>query len=205
MNAEGDVLQQREATVQPGFGGAPSAPPRWAPLFWGWLALLIAVAGGWWVWSSRLPDATVAQLRMPAPAVGHPAPDFTTTLLDGSPLTLSGLQGTPVVLNFWATWCGPCRAEMPALQQAAQRYAGNVTILGVNEAEDVATITPFVQELGISFPIALDAKQTIGADLYAVSGLPTTFFIDGSGEIRRVWMGEMNSVTLEEGIAQILR
>ena len=86
-----------------------------------------------------------------------------------------------------------------------RRYAGRVTFVGVSEGEDAATIAPFVDEFGISFPIALDEEQGIGADLYEVSGLPTTFFVDGSGVIRRVWMGEMNSVTLEEGIAEILR
>lgn len=187
-------------------GSAPRRPAaRWEPLLWGALALLIAAGGGWWVWANRLPDATVNQLRQPAPAVGHPAPAFATTLLDGSQVALADLAGTPVVLNFWATWCGPCRNEMPALERAAQRYAGHVTLIGVNEAEDAATIAPFVDEFGISFPIALDTEQKIGADLYEVSGLPTTFFIDGSGIIRKVWMGEMNSVTLEEGIAEILR
>jgi thiol-disulfide isomerase/thioredoxin len=172
---------------------------------WWAAALLLLAAGGWWVWASRMPEESLSALRTPAPAVGHPAPGFNSTLLSGEPISLAGLQGTPVVLNFWATWCGPCRAEMPALERAAQRYDGRAVILGVNQAEDPAVIQEFVEEYGITFPIVLDGDQAIGYDAYAVSGLPTTYFIDGDGVIRRLWMGEMNSITLEEGIAEILQ
>src|SRR5690606_18069835 len=87
------------------------------------LAVLL-VAGPLWLWVNRAPvDAQVGALP-PGPAVGRPAPDFTLTTLEGETLALSELRGTPVVLNFWATWCGPCQREMPALQAAAQRCEG---------------------------------------------------------------------------------
>lgn len=178
---------------------------RRSGILWLILALVVLFAGGAWVWSARIPADTLAALRAPAPAVEHPAPDFTATLLNGESFSLGAMQGTPVVLNYWATWCGPCRAEMPALQNASENYAGRVKFVGVNQGEVATTINPFVEQMGITFPIALDKEQAIGADLYNVKGMPTTFFIDAGGTIRRVWMGEMNAITLEEGIAQILK
>ena len=181
-------------------------PPvaRRASPFWLLLALVILVAGGAWVWANRVPADALAELRTPAPAVDHPAPDFTAPLLSGESFSLGGAQGTPVVLNFWATWCGPCRAEMPVIQAAAKNYGERVHFVAVNQGEESAVIQPFVDEFGLTFPIALDQDQAVGSDLYNVTGLPTTFFIDGDGTVRRVWMGEMNAITLEEGIAEIL-
>ncbi len=183
---------------------SPTPASRRAPLLWLLLALLILVSGGAWVWASRVPADALAELRTPAPAVDHPAPDFTTPLLSGESFSLSGAAGTPVVLNFWATWCGPCRAEMPAIQKAAENYGARVHFVAVNQGEKEAVIQPFVDEFGLTFPIALDVDQAVGSDLYNVTGMPTTFFIDGDGTVQRVWMGEMNSITLEEGIAEIL-
>ena len=181
-------------------------PPvaRRASPFWLLLALVILVAGGAWVWANRVPADALAELRTPAPAVDHPAPDFTAPLLSGESFSLGGAQGTPVVLNFWATWCGPCRAEMPVIQTAAENYGERIHFVAVNQGEESAVIQPFVDEFGLTFPIALDQDQAVGSDLYNVTGLPTTFFIDGDGTVRRVWMGEMNAITLEEGIAEIL-
>ena len=181
-------------------------PPvaRRASPFWLLLALVILVAGGAWVWANRVPADALAELRTPAPAVDHPAPDFTAPLLSGESFSLGGAQGTPVVLNFWATWCGPCRAEMPVIQAAAKNYGERIHFVAVNQGEESGVIQPFVDEFGLTFPIALDQDQAVGSDLYNVTGLPTTFFIDGDGTVRRVWMGEMNAITLEEGIAEIL-
>lgn len=173
---------------------------------WIWFVcvLLILLLGGWWVWVNRVPAATLANQREAAPAVGHPAPQFTLNTLEGGVLSLDDLRGTPIVLNFWATWCGPCRNEMPALQAASERFGNRALILGVNQAEDAATVQAYTDELGITFPIPMDSEQRVSSDLYNVQGLPTTYFIDGDGTISKVWMGEMNSITLEEGIAEML-
>lgn len=171
---------------------------------WSLAALVIVLAGGFWVWVNRVPVDLLAAQNTPAPAVGHPAPDFSATLVSGETFSLSGVRGTPVVLNLWATWCGPCISEMPVLERTAQRYGDHLIVLGVDQGEDAATIQQFLNEHGITFPIALDQEQAIGADLYNVTGLPTTYFIDGEGIVQRVWMGEMNTITLEEGIAEIL-
>lgn len=171
---------------------------RWWAVF-----VVILVAGGAWLYASQAPADAQPATRPAEPAVGHPAPDFALTTLDGAQFSLSELRGTPVVLNFWATWCGPCQRELPAMQAAAERYDGLVVIAGVDQGEDAGTVQPFVDELQLTFPIPMDAEQDVG-QRYNIKGLPTTFFIDGEGIIRRVWAGEMNSVTLAENIALIL-
>ena len=140
--------------------------------------------------------------RIPEPAIGYVAPDFALTTLEGEEFSLREMRGTPVVLNFWATWCGPCRRELPALQAAAERYDGEVLIVGVDQGEAAATVQSFVDELGLTFPIPMDADMDVAQE-YNVKGMPTTFFVDADGVIRHIWTGEMNSVTLAEGIAKI--
>lgn len=171
---------------------------RWYALF-----LVVLIGGSGWLWASRAP---LEAQPMPGedPAIGLTAPDFELTTLDGETLRLSELRGTPVVLNFWATWCGPCRRELPALQTAAERYDGRVVILGVDQGETPDTVQPYVDELGLTFAIPMDEDMQVGAR-YNVRGLPTTYFVDADGVIRHVWLGEMNSITLAEGIAQVWR
>ena len=164
----------------------------------------ILILGGGWLWVSRVPVDAQQLARKPQPAIGYPAPDFALTTLDGQSIALADLADTPIVLNFWATWCGPCRREMPSLQAASERYGDDVLIVGVDQAEDPRTVQRFVDELGLTFPIPMDTDGSIG-QRYNVTGLPTTYFIDSRGIIRHVWAGEMNSVTLAEGIALVLR
>ena len=173
--------------------------------------LLTLTLGGAWLWISRVPvDATVA-VREPEPAVGHPAPDFALETLDGQAFVLSEITGpsatgaaggTPVVLNFWATWCGPCQRELPALQGAAERYDGDVLIVGVDQGETADVVQPMVDELGLTFAIPMDTDGAVGSR-YNVRGLPTTYFIDADGVIQEIWSGEMNAITLAEKIESI--
>ncbi len=134
--------------------------------------------------------------------MGRVAPDFTLQALDGSAFRLSEQRGKPVVLNFWATWCGPCQNELPAIQKAAEHFGDDVVFVGVDQGEKAEVVQSFVDKLGLTFTIPMDADGTIGYN-YGVQGLPTTFFIDRNGVVQSLWMGEMNSVTLAENIAQI--
>ena len=172
---------------------------RWHGLF-----LAILLLGSSWIWFNRVPVAISAAANAPQPAINHPAPDFTLTTLTGETFSLSAARGRPVVLNFWATWCGPCQRELPALQAAAERYGDRVLIIGVDQGEEAATVQRYVDDLGLTFPSPMDSEFTVSA-LYNVRGLPTTFFIDPDGVIRQVWLGEMNSITLAEGVAELLR
>lgn len=171
---------------------------------WQIASILLLVLGIPWIWINRVPVVAQPDFTTPQPAVDHPAPDFTLPMLDGGNFTLSEQQGTPVVLNFWATWCGPCQNEMPALQLASERFQGRVKIIGVDQGENATDVKRFIDEMGVTFPIPLD-EEFVAGQLYNVRGMPTTYFIDRNGMIRHLWVGEMNSITLAEGITEILR
>jgi len=165
--------------------------------------LAVLVLGAGWIWWSRVPTGAAAVRPESIPLKGHPAPDFTLQTMTGEPLALSDLRGKAVVLNFWATWCPPCRAEMPELQAAYTAYApGGLVVLGVNQAEDRATVRAFLNELGLTFPVVLDTQYEV-ADRYSVNSLPTTFFIDRDGVIRDIVVGQMNAAVLSEHIKTI--
>ena len=167
------------------------------------LILATLILGAGWIWWSRVPASIAAQPPESIPLKGHPAPDFTLESMTGDPLTLSDLRGKAVVINFWATWCPPCRAEMPELQAAHEAYSpGGLVVLGVNQAEDRAVVQAYLDELGLTFPVVLDAQYQ-AADLYSVNSLPTTFFIDRDGVIRDMVVGQMNAALLSERIKSI--
>jgi peroxiredoxin len=124
-------------------------------------------------------------------AVGDTAIDFTLANLDGTAVTLSDHLGQPIVINFWASWCGPCRIEMPELQTLHDQYAADgLVILAVNQAEtaDVAA-SFFFDEMGLTFANPLLDSETTVADKYGVRNLPTTLFIDANGQITAVHRG----------------
>ena len=124
-----------------------------------------------------------------AAEVGALAPDFTLSTLDGSSVTLGNSRGKPVLLNFWATWCGPCRSEMPYLQEVFEkRAAEDLVLLTVNLKEDEATIRQFMQREGYNFMVALDGDGAVGKS-YQVRGIPTTLFINSAGVIQSIHVG----------------
>ena len=178
---------------------------RW---FWGALIGLVIVTGGMWILfsSSHLVNSgsdRSASLE-PAPVVGHTAPDFELATPAGEIIRLSDYRGTPVIVNFWATWCGPCRAEFPEFQEAAVDNAGSLVIIGVNSTstDQAESIPTFLEEFGITFPIVLDEQGDV-VDLYRVLGLPTTVFIDSNGVINEVFTGPLNKAYIESKISEL--
>ncbi len=139
-----------------------------------------------------------------APTQNAEVPDFTLQTLDGETVSLSDYRGQPVVLNFWATWCGPCREEMPLLQATydAHRDAGLV-VLGVNVRENPDTVRGFLDDLDIDFPVVLDTDTEV-VNTYLVTSLPVTFFIDREGRLRTLVVGGMTETVLEERLTRIL-
>ena len=124
-----------------------------------------------------------------ATVVGKPAKDFTVQLFDGETLTLSGLEGSPVVLNFWASWCTPCRDEALALERTWQTYRNRgVTFVGVNIQDTDEAARAHLAEFAVTYPNGPDPSGTITVD-YGVIGLPVTFFVRGDGVVERRWVG----------------
>ncbi len=124
-----------------------------------------------------------------AAAVSGPAPDFTLKSRDGSNIKLSELRGQVVMVNFWASWCGPCRQEMPLLDQLYQRYQPmGFTLLGVNVEEDSAAADRVLKEIPVTFPILYDSKNSV-SESYQVRAMPSTVLIDRDGNIRYLHKG----------------
>ena len=136
------------------------------------------------------------------PREGEPAPDFTLLSAEGERVALSDFRGKTVVLNFWATWCPPCRAEMPELQAVwEERGEGeDLVVLAVDVGERADEVMAFVENFGLTFPVALDVDGSV-ADHYGLPGLPSTFFIDAEGVLRSQVLGPVFGDLLEAGIA----
>jgi peroxiredoxin len=171
----------------------------------GWYVLIVvtAVFGSAWIFFSREPAGATSSTLTEAPFVGHLAPDFTLNSLDGETITISDYAGKPVVLNYWATWCPPCRIEMPHLQQASEEYGGRVVFLGINQAESEQLIRDFRDEYALTYPLLLDPNLT-AHNLYSVLNLPTTIFIDAQGVVREVVVGTVNAAVLQDRLLQLL-
>lgn len=145
---------------------------------------------------------------------GDPVPDFGLRTLDGEPVRLSSLAGRVVVLNFWATWCPPCRREMPLLDQIQKKYEDRgVVIVGVSLSEPVEIVRPFIDSMGVDYPIWVDGpgsdpNSDLTRDLFARFGgvgLPTTYFIGRDGVLRAIQVGELNRAILQKRIEDLLR
>lgn len=184
----------------------PSTIARAQPSRFTWALLLLGslLLGTAWILESRVEQtAHDVDNTSAAPAVGYTAPNFTLETLDGDSFTLSEMRGQPVVLNFWATWCPPCRAEIPYFQAASRKYNGQVAIVGIDDGEPADTVAPFVAELGMSYPVALDLHSEISKQ-YRVNSLPSTFFVDRNGTIRHIQIGIISQAVLEDQIARLL-
>lgn len=138
---------------------------------------------------------------------GQFAPDFTLYNIQGEPVTLSDLRGKKVVLNFWATWCPPCEAEMPHMQKYYEKYreTDNVEIVGVNvtyHREKIERVEQFLKSYDITFPIVLELEETVSRQ-YELLTLPSTFMIDTEGKIQKTIVGPLDLDTLRENVTQL--
>jgi thiol-disulfide isomerase/thioredoxin len=180
-----------------------TSTPRRTLTPWLLLLALVVIAGGLWTFANRVaPTATTTDLP-PAPVKGHPAPDIRLLSTTGEAMNLSDLQGQPVIINFWATWCGPCRIETPELQAVHRELGDQVVIFSVNvTAQDNGDIPGFLEEFGVTFPVALDPDAVAYSD-YNVLGLPTTVFINKEGIVHEVFTGPVNKAYLESKIPEL--
>ncbi len=136
--------------------------------------------------------------------VGNLAPDFQLPNLKGQVISLSGLRGKPVLLNFWASWCGPCVFEMPFLQEIHEEWSDKgLVLLAVDIGESSSQVEEFIQSQGLTLPVLLDTKEEV-ARKYNIRGIPTTFFIDKDGIIQGVQIGAFRSkAQIEESLNKI--
>lgn len=147
--------------------------------------------------------ARVVELET-GPSVGKLAPNFLLQTFDGQTLRLSDLRGTPVFINFWATWCLFCVSEMPAMQRLADRYAGQLVIVGINVGEALGEAQPFTEENGISYPLLLDPETDV-TEAYQVRAMPTSFIVDAEGVVQVVHYGVLTPSQMEESIRPLVR
>lgn len=165
---------------------------------WIGISIIILAVGGFWIWVSAVGTDATTQGHIPAPKQGFLAPDFSLPTIDGDSITLSELRGKPVLINFWATWCPPCRTEMPAIQNVYDDYKDqDFVVLAVNTTyqDNLGDAITFAQIRRLTFPILLD-QDGGAANLYEVRALPTTYFIGANGFIQDVVVGGPMSETL---------
>ena len=136
--------------------------------------------------------------------VGHPAPNFTLDRIDRSgSLQLASLRGKVVVLNFWASWCYPCKQEAPALSAAAERYGDRVVVLGVDVNDFAGDARKFARKYGLRYPLVHD-NHNVTSPKYGLTGLPETFFIDRTGKLVEHVPGEVKLADLQDGVERAL-
>jgi thiol-disulfide isomerase/thioredoxin len=169
-----------------------------------WLMITLIITGVGWIVISRPPDNHTMSV---SPRAGFIAPAIVLPQLDGELVSLESFKGQVVIVNFWASWCAPCRAEMPTLERLYQiEQTRGLTVLAVNSTlqDDQANVARMQRDLGLSFPILLDYEGTVG-HRYSVRMLPTTFIIDRQGVIRQVLFGgPLSEASLRNAVEPLL-
>ena len=179
---------------------APSAAVRYAIV-----ASIVLIVGGIFVYRDVLPGAEGEQFGIldtaVRPEVGGAAPDFVLEEAGtGKPIKLSDYRGKRVILNFWATWCTPCRAEMPIFEQTYVEDGGkDVVVLAVDYRETDELVAIFQKDVKVSFPLVMDRNGSVRAQ-YGAQGLPATYFIDREGIVRAQNLGPVVGNLLPEGL-----
>jgi peroxiredoxin len=155
-----------------------------------------------------LPAGANTTGRSPSTDVGRAAPDFLLRTPDGGELRFSDLRGKPVLVNFWASWCTPCRQEMPEIVRAYDaREDGDLVVVAVDLQENAGQVREFADEFGMDFPIVIDRTGQVAEAWHIggpVEGIPSSYFIDADGVVQARVFGPMDSETIERELAKIL-
>jgi cytochrome c biogenesis protein CcmG/thiol:disulfide interchange protein DsbE len=175
---------------------------------WNILTLGLLFVGALWMIFSRVTDRATTNGMIPAPRQGFLAPDFNTPTLDGGQISLSDFRGRPVLINIWASWCPPCKTEMPTLESVYRAYQDQgLAILAVNTTnqDTLQAAETFVKANKLTFPILIDVDGAV-SQLYQLKSLPTSFFVDRAGVIQEVIVGgPMSEALLRIRVEQLLQ
>jgi len=169
---------------------------------------IILILGLMWIFLSTDKTGISTSGKVPAPQQGFLSPDFELKTLEGETVKLSSLRGQAVLVNLWATWCPPCRAEMPAIEKVYNEYKDQgLVVLAVNMTyqDSFSDIAPFLDKYGLTFPVLLDESSEVGT-AYQLRSLPSSFFIDRAGIIKEVVIGgPMAEALLRTRVEEILK
>ena len=172
------------------------------------LYAVILLAGLVWIFASADKTNSATAGHIPAPQKGFLAPEFKLETSAGQSIALTDYRGKAVLVNVWATWCPPCRAEMPTIEKVYQEYQNQgLVVLGVDSTiqDDPTAIAPFIKQYDITFPILLDINGE-ASNLYELHSLPTSFFIGRDGIIKEVVVGgPMSEALLRTNIEEIMK
>lgn len=137
--------------------------------------------------------------------VDFPAPELNLTTLNGEPAALSDYLGRVVLVNLWATWCPPCREEMPTLQAFYEKYQSDgFVLIAIDQGETSELVVPFVKEFGLTFPVWLDIDSEAGI-AFQTMNLPSSYVIDRNGRVRLMWIGGISKRNLEKYVPDVIK
>ena len=181
--------------------GAARPSRSMRPILYLAAAAVCVIAAAVVLTNSGLPGAGGSNRYEAAP--GALAPLFTASTADGESFILEDERGRPVLLNFWATNCAPCRVEMPDLQRVHEAFGDAVSVVGMNTGESRATVLAWAEEQGITFPLLLDPTGE-NSSRYELRGQPTTFVVDADGRVAEVFYGPVTAERVSQALTAVL-
>jgi peroxiredoxin len=181
----------------------PNGKKRALPLIFLGLGLLLIAAAAYYLLQNN-PGASSDLSAIPV-KMDYPAPDLSLTDLDGRPASLADYRGKVVLVNLWATWCPPCKEEMPALETFYRKHAGDgFAIVAVNDGDPTSDVVQFVKDYKLTFPVWLDPTYIATEKAFKTMNLPSSFVIGRDGKIVLSWVGGINLRTLEKYVTPII-
>ena len=169
-------------------------------------SIILLLSSAVWIILTTIQTTARDQSILFAPQIGFLLPDFELNGIEGENHQISDYKGKPIIINFWASWCKPCEAEMPALQKMYQKYSSDVVFLTINSTnqDNLVNVQNFINKYQLKFPVLLDQEGSVNS-LFQVQALPTTFFVNSYGIIQEIIIGgPMSEVLLEIRIKKLV-